>query len=91
MRGDLLLQQFDTIVATQEDIVALEGAVLDLAVRGQLVPQHPGDSPAAELLERILAENRRLIKAGEIRRPKTASPIEPNEIPYTVPDVRRRL
>ena len=44
--------------------------VLDLAVRGKLVPQDPKDEPASELLKRIAAEKARLVKAGEIRKAK---------------------
>ena len=39
MRADLLLEHFDTLVKTPEDVAGLEAAILDLAVRGQLVPQ----------------------------------------------------
>ena len=42
--------------------------MLDLAVRGKLVPQNPNDEPAAELLKRIAAEKARLVMAGEIRK-----------------------
>ena len=38
--------------------------VLDMAIRGQLVPQNPDDEPASELLKRIRAEKAALIKAG---------------------------
>ena len=44
--------------------------ILDLAVRGKLVPQDPSDEPASELLKRIAKEKARLVKAGEIRKPK---------------------
>ena len=38
--------------------------ILDLAVRGKLVPQHSNDEPASELLKRIAKEKARLVKAG---------------------------
>ena len=47
--------------------------ILDLAIRGQLVPQDPNDEPASVLLERIRAEKEELIKAGKIKRDKKES------------------
>ena len=41
-------------------IVSLRYFVLDLAVRGKLVPKDPNDEPAAELLKRIAKEKARL-------------------------------
>ena len=49
--------------------------ILDLAIRGQLVPQEPNDEPASVLLERIRAEKEKLIKAGKIKRDKKESVI----------------
>ena len=57
--------------------------ILDLAVRGKLIPQDPNDEPASELLQRIAKEKARLVKAGEIKRPKKLPPID--EIPYSLP------
>lgn len=47
--------------------------ILDLAIRGQLVPQDPADEPASVLLERIRAEKEELIKQGKIKRDKKES------------------
>ena len=47
--------------------------ILDLAIRGQLVPQDHNDEPASVLLERIRAEKEELIKAGKIKRDKKES------------------
>ena len=47
--------------------------ILDLAIRGKLVPQNPNDEPASVLLERIRAEKEELIKAGKIKRDKKES------------------
>ena len=49
--------------------------ILDLAIRGQLVPQDPNDEPASVLLERIRAEKEELKKAGKIKRDKKESVI----------------
>ena len=47
--------------------------ILDLAIRGKLVPQDPNDEPASILLERIRAEKEELIKQGKIKRDKKES------------------
>ena len=49
--------------------------ILDLAIRGKLVPQDPADEPASVLLERIRAEKEELIKQGKIKRDKKESVI----------------
>ena len=49
--------------------------ILDLAIRGKLVPQDPNDEPASILLERIRAEKEELIKQGKIKRDKKKSVI----------------
>ena len=52
------------------DTKKLHQKILDLAIRGKLVPQDPNDEPASVLLERIKAEKERLIKEGKIKRNK---------------------
>ena len=51
-----LADHFDTLFATPASIDALDATLLQLAVRGKLVPQNPADEPASALLERIRAE-----------------------------------
>ena len=55
----------------QAAITAAKSKILDLAIRGKLVPQDPNDEPASVLLERIRAEREQLIKAGKIKRNKS--------------------
>lgn len=54
-------------------ILQTKSKILDLAIRGQLVPQNPDDEPASVLLERIRAEKEELIKKGKIKRDKKES------------------
>ena len=56
-------------------IVKAKSKILDLAIRGQLVPQDPDDEPASVLLERIRAEKEELIKQGKLKRDKKESVI----------------
>ena len=55
------------------DTKKLRQKILDLAIRGKLVPQDPNDEPASILLERIKAEKERLIKEGKIKRSKKSA------------------
>ncbi|MBQ3845742.1 MAG: restriction endonuclease subunit S, partial [Bacteroidales bacterium] len=48
----------------------LKQKILDLAIRGKLVPQDPNDEPASELLKSIRAEKEKLIAEGKIKRSK---------------------
>ena len=52
------------------DTQKLRQRILDLAIRGKLVPQDPNDEPASVLLDRIRAEKERLIAEGKLKRPK---------------------
>ena len=56
-------------------IQSVKSKILDLAIRGKLVPQNPDDEPASVLLERIRAEKEELIKTGKIKRDKKESVI----------------
>ncbi len=74
---DHILKTVSTIENEKEDIVnyivSAKSKILDLAIRGKLVPQDPNDEPASVLLERIRAEKEELIKAGKIKRDKKES------------------
>ena len=54
-------------------IASAKSKILDLGIRGKLVPQDPNDEPASVLLERIRAEKEELIKQGKIKRDKKES------------------
>lgn len=76
------------------DTKKLRQKILDLAIRGKLVPQDPNDEPASVLLERIRVEKERLIKEGKIKRSKKSTSDTPhyenrqvgeaNEAPFEV-------
>ena len=68
------------------DTKLLRQKILDLAIRGKLVPQDPNDEPASVLLERIKAEKERLIKEGKIKRSKkTATTSDNRHYPFKLP------
>ena len=71
------------------DTKKLRQKILDLAIRGKLVPQDPNDEPASVLLERIKAEKGRLIKEGKIKKSKksvkTSDTPHYENVPFEVP------
>ena len=69
------------------DTKKLRQKILDLAIRGKLVPQDPNDEQASVLLERIRAEKERLIKEGKIKRSKKSASDTPHyeNIDFDVP------
>lgn len=68
------------------DAQALREKILDLAMRGKLVPQDPNDEPASVLLEKIKAEKEQLIKEKKIKKSKPLAPITDDEKPFDIPD-----
>ena len=70
------IQQIDVESVEASDLIAqAKSKILDLAIRGQLVPQDPADEPASVLLERIWAEKEEHIQQGKIKRDKKESVI----------------
>lgn len=63
----------------------LRELILELAVRGLLVPQDPNDEPASELLRRIATRKAKLIKDGEIRKQPILPPVHNDEFPFSLP------
>ena len=66
-------------------IKTLRELILELAVRGKLVPQDSTDEPASVLLERMAVEKAKLIKEGKIKKSKPLAEITDNEKPFDLP------
>ena len=66
-------------------IKKLRELILELAVRGKLVPQDASDEPASELLKRIAAEKAKLVAEGTIKKSKPLEPIANDEKPFELP------
>lgn len=82
---DMMLEQFKTIFDRPEKVKKLRETILDLAVRGKLVPQDPNDESASVLLERIKEEKERLIKEKKIKKEKPLAKISDDEKPVELP------
>ena len=78
-------QHFDLLLDRPAAIDALEQTLLQLAVRGLLVPQDPTDEPASALLQKIRTEKDRLIATGQIKQGKPLPPITDEEKPFVLP------
>ena len=99
-----LLHHTIGIEESKEELIELisvtKDKILDLAIRGKLVPHDSNDEPASVLLEHIRAEKEELIKQGKLKRDKKESIIykgddnsyyqtgssEPIEVPYEIPE-----
>ncbi len=66
-------------------IKKLRELILELAVRGKLVPQDPNDEPASELLKRIAVKKAELVKQGKIKKQKPLPEISEDEKPFELP------
>jgi type I restriction enzyme, S subunit len=76
---------FDLLLDRPQAIDAFEQTILQLAVRGLLVPRDPSDEPASALLKKIRAEKDRLIAKGKIRRNKPLVGLSEAEKPFELP------
>jgi len=66
-------------------IKKLRELILELAVRGKLVPQDASDEPASELLKRIATEKAKLVAEGKIKKSKPLESITEEDKPYALP------
>ena len=60
------------------DTKALRQKILDLAIRGKLVPQDPNDEPAEVLLERIREQKQQMFKEGKLKKKSTQPTLNVN-------------
>lgn len=66
-------------------IKKLRELILELAVRGKLVPQDTSDEPAAELLKNVAKEKARLTKEGKLAKQKPLPDIDNHEAYSSLP------
>ena len=64
----------------------LKNSILQLAIQGKLVEQRKEEGTAKELLEKIEAEKKQLIKEGKIKKQKELPEIKEDEIPFDIPE-----
>ncbi|WP_236202293.1 restriction endonuclease subunit S [Pseudomonas pseudonitroreducens] len=81
----LLTDNLPLLAGAPNGIKKLRELILELAVRGKLLPQDPGDEPASELLKRIAEEKARLVAEGKIKKQKPLASIHEEEKLYELP------
>jgi type I restriction enzyme, S subunit len=79
------LNHLPRLTTRPEHISEFRKTILNLAVRGQLVPQDPKDEPASELLKLVQAEKARLVREGKIKGHDPAPPLKNDDAPFLVP------
>lgn len=81
----LLTDNLPLLAGAPNGIKKLRELILELAVRGKLVPQDPNDEPAGALLKRVAEEKLRLVAEGKIKKQKTLEEIATDESPFVLP------
>lgn len=81
----LLTDNLPLMTGAPNGIKKLRELILELAVRGKLVPQEPNDEPASELLKLIAEEKTRLLAEGKIRKQKPFADISDAEKLFELP------
>ncbi len=79
----LLTDNLPLLAGASNGIKKLRELILELAVRGKLVPQDASDEPASELLKRIAEEKARL---GKLKKQKPLAQIDEDEAPFDLPN-----
>ena len=94
---DEIVQKLEQLSKTKESLLShaeyqinytkkMREALLQEAIRGELVPQDENDEPASVLLEKIKTEKERLIKEKVIKKSKSLPQITDEEKPYDLPE-----
>ncbi|WP_313272330.1 restriction endonuclease subunit S [Stenotrophomonas sp.] len=81
----LLTDNLSLLTVAPNGVKKLRELILELAMRGKLVPQDAGDESASGLLGRIAKEQRRLEAEINIKAQKVAPDLSGDEIPFEVP------
>ena len=85
MSIDSLIADFDRLIQSPESVHRLRRFILDLAVRGKLVPQDPNEGTGASLLAEI--EHRQAARASSRKLKKThkLDVLNFSEVPFQIP------
>jgi type I restriction enzyme S subunit len=80
-----LLDKFEVVAGAPGGGKRLRELILELAVRGNLVPQLPSEGNSSQLLVSLRAERERLFRMGKIRRGQEPSPVSTEEALFDIP------
>ena len=85
MNAERLLAYYERIADAPDAIARLRRFILDLAVRGKLVPQEANDEPASELLKRIAKEKEQVVRLRRASHDEP-EPIVEGQEPFPIPE-----
>jgi len=83
--AQFFIGHFPRLTTRPDQIKQLRQTILNLAVRGKLVPQSPNDEQVSKLLKRIEAEKRRLVIDGVIGKQAALATIDESTLPFCLP------
>jgi type I restriction enzyme S subunit len=81
-----LLQHFHTLAETPDAVAKLRDLVLQLAVRGSLLPQDPKDEPAKELASKVISVAKQVAKERELKLPAPEFSITDQDKVFPLPN-----
>jgi type I restriction enzyme S subunit len=81
-----LAAHFHTLFTTESSLNALKQTILQLALRGKLVPQDPNDEPASDLLTRIAQQRTRLEADGVCKKTKPMQLLGEGKQSHEIPE-----
>jgi len=85
MNHETFFENFELLIDAPNSVEELRELILQLAVKGKLVPQDPNEETASVLLEKIIADKKRLIKEKKFKKSQTLPEIKKDEIPFDIP------
>ena len=81
-----ILSHFADMTARPGNMKILRQAILDMAMRGQLLQQNATDESVEVLLKQISDKKKKSEKASKSNSVRTLPPIHKNEIPFPIPN-----
>lgn len=85
MNAERLVTHYEKITDAPHAISRLRHFILDLAIRGKLLPQDPNDESASDLVRRLVKDKARLVNAGGIRKDKALPPVSGADQSFELP------
>lgn len=82
----IVRDHWETLSQKPEDVGDLRRSILELAVRGKLVPQKTFEEPAKVLMKQIQLKKQQLVKEGKIKKTKATEKHLNEQVSYSIPE-----
>jgi len=86
MIESVIVDNFETIISAPSGVKQIRRLVLELAVRGRLVPQDSSAESAGQLLEQLPSARDEMVKARVIARPRIPKQSSLESVSFEIPD-----